>query len=106
MTELDWQTTANPYDLLTYLEGRASARKLRLFACGVCRRACGAYTDGRVRLAIETVERYAEGLAGPEELASARALLEGRWRDGRQRWGAHWNPRRISVAGLEARIVW
>jgi hypothetical protein len=106
MTELDWRTTTNPYDLLTHLEGRASRRKLRLFAGGVCRRLCGPYTDARVLQAIDTVEGYAEGLAGPEELATARAALEGRWRGARERWLSRWNSRRISLPGLEARVVW
>jgi hypothetical protein len=105
MTEVEWDTTTNPYDLLSHLEGRASVRKLRLFACGVCRRLCGPYTDVRVRQAIDTVERYAEGLAGPEELASVRAALEGRWRNDSRRWRLN-QPRRITVAGLEARVVW
>ena len=39
MTEQDWQCCTDPTPLLVFLRGRASKRKLRLFAVACCRQA-------------------------------------------------------------------
>ena len=38
VTEKNWFAFTHPGDLLFYLEGNVSDRKLRLFACHCCRR--------------------------------------------------------------------
>jgi hypothetical protein len=50
--------------------GRVSERPLRLFACACCRRIWGRLAPA-CRRAVEAAERFADGRAGPEELADA-----------------------------------
>jgi hypothetical protein len=64
----------NPYSVLDSLRGKASRRKLRLFACGCCReRLWPLLTDKRSRQAVEEAERYADGAADWPALRAARA---------------------------------
>jgi hypothetical protein len=70
MNETKWLACRNPQPMLSFLNGRASERKLRLFAVACCRRGGAAGTAaGRGVLAV--VERFADGLASREELAMA-----------------------------------
>jgi hypothetical protein len=71
MNEVEWRACSDPMPMLEFLRGKASDRKLRLFACASCRRAWGLLRDVRSKQAIEVAERYADGLAGEEELSLA-----------------------------------
>ena len=99
MREAEWLECIDPNDLLDYFRGRspsrkrlwfawlgfthkpaserrngpASERKLRLFACACCRWIWPRLTQERSRKAVETAERYADGLADEAELRRARA---------------------------------
>jgi hypothetical protein len=87
MTEVEWVGCDNPLTMLDYLRGRASDRKLRLFACGCCcpwSRAEG--LDPAVRRAVEVAERYADGLAGGDQLAPAAAEAFALSRAAAERW--------------------
>lgn len=67
MTEAEWLASTDPRPMLEFLRGKASDRKLRLFACACCRRIWG-WLGEKSRHAIEVTERYLEGRASLEEL--------------------------------------
>jgi hypothetical protein len=73
MDEADWLSSINPEPMLAFLHGKASDRKLRLFGVACCRGVWGMLTAARSRVAVEVVERYADGLATAEELSQAYA---------------------------------
>jgi hypothetical protein len=54
---------------------KVGRRKLRLFACGCCRVAWDILPDDRLREAVSTAERFADGQASKDELAAARAAI-------------------------------
>ena len=69
MTEQEWRECTDPTPMLEFLRGKASERKLRLFACAFGR----AVGDSQHQPGPSTVavgERYADGLASDQELAT------------------------------------
>jgi hypothetical protein len=68
MTEAEWLTATDPVPMLVSLRGRVSLRKLWLFGCGCCQSIWPDLTDERTRRAVDVAERFADGLAGSEEL--------------------------------------
>jgi hypothetical protein len=71
MTEADWQEGEDVGDMLTFLEGKLSERKLRLFACACCRRIERFLVDPRSKRLIEVSEQFADGRATARRLKSA-----------------------------------
>jgi hypothetical protein len=65
--EPQWQTACWPTTLLAAMRGRASIRKLRLFAVACCRRVWQLIFDPTIRCAVEVAERFADGLATESE---------------------------------------
>jgi hypothetical protein len=69
MTEQEWQECTDPKPMLEFLRGKASERKLRLFACACHRRIWHLLSEKEVcRKTIEFAERFADGLASKQEL--------------------------------------
>jgi hypothetical protein len=79
MTESEWLSTATVDCMVEEVLPRASKRKMRLFAVACCRRIWDRLSDEPSRRAVETSERYADGLASRKELmASRKAMLAGK----------------------------
>jgi hypothetical protein len=69
MTEAEWLACTDPRSMLTFLQGKVSDRKLRLFACACCRFSFSTLSedfDDSIERTIETAEWYADGLVGKD----------------------------------------
>jgi hypothetical protein len=78
MTEAEWLACEDPNRMLEFLQGNASARKFRLFACACVHKTC--VFDAACRAAIGIAERFADGLAvGGEVQAICQALGDVTW---------------------------
>jgi hypothetical protein len=79
MDEHEWLACTDPAPMLAFLRGKASERKLRLFACACCRSTWHLLTNTKGREAVEASERYADGVVGRRELAKAGRLAQYAW---------------------------
>jgi hypothetical protein len=97
MTEAEWLACAEPKAMLSFLGGKASARKLRLLACA-CARRWWAQVNDLARRIVSAIEREADGLAPPAELASLREEVE--------RLSSTAGPGRPRADARWGRLVW
>ena len=74
VTEAKWLACTDPQPMLTFLKGRASDRKMRLFICACCRRVWRRLIDRRSRVAVEIGEVFADGAASDAEREAARGV--------------------------------
>ena len=73
MTEAEWLACADTGPMLWFLRGKASDRKLRLFAVECCRRIDLLITDPRSRAAVSFAQAHAdEGIRGRRGVTAAR----------------------------------
>lgn len=80
ITEQEWLTTFNPYDI-THHKACRSKRKRRLFSCASARRVLFLIPDERYQAAVETAERYADDTASEEEMRATRRVINKAWID-------------------------
>jgi hypothetical protein len=66
MTEAEWMACTNPTPMWWFVEGKASARRLRLVACACCRRIWHLLSE-RSKQLVEAAEQLADGLITAEE---------------------------------------
>jgi hypothetical protein len=78
VTEGEWLKAKDPDPMLAALWGKASRRKLRLFACGCCRHVVWhLLRDPRYTDAVPVAESFADGLAGAEQLRAVNESAAG-----------------------------
>ena len=77
MNEAEWFACADPSPMLEFVRGKASDRKLRLFAVACCHRVRDLFASDRDDEGLAVVERFADGLATEEELWSVHLRLPG-----------------------------
>jgi hypothetical protein len=68
MTEAEWQSCTDPTPMLAFLGGKASGRKLRLFACACCQPITDLFPIPAYRELIESAERFADGGVSKRQL--------------------------------------
>lgn len=68
MTEHEWLACTDPTPMLEFLRGKASDRKLRLFAAGSARLASAWLVHPNSKAALEACEKVAEGTSSPDIL--------------------------------------
>ena len=99
MTEAEWLACEEPGAMLEELRGRASERKLRLFACACVRRIGSLLTSDLSRMAVEAAERYADGeqTATADEMYSleTRGVEHAKAISLRQ-WWREWTPSELA----------
>ena len=76
MTEEQWLASDDPEQMLAFLHGRTSERKLRLFLVACARRVLPSSPDGDTVEALAVAEQFADGAESPHRLARARAALK------------------------------
>ena len=81
MTEVEWLACADPEPMLEFVRGKASERRLRLFAVACCRRIWSRFVDVRSRKGVEVSELYADGLVSTVEFERARRAARIPWWD-------------------------
>jgi hypothetical protein len=105
MTETDWFACTEPAPMLEFLRGKVSERKLRLFAVTCCRRIWH-LLERPDQSALTVAERYADGVASPEEVTETRQSLlpmpprVGRYLRRRAIWDAVWGTLTEQVDAL------
>jgi hypothetical protein len=71
MTVTEWLTATEPTPMVEFLRGKASDRKLRLFAVGSVLPFADLLPDSRSRRALQAAEEFADGRISAQELELA-----------------------------------
>jgi hypothetical protein len=71
MTESEWLACTDPEPMVKFLRGRASDRKVRLFAVACCRRVWPSLEHEEFRDAVRKAESFADGLVDRPDMLQA-----------------------------------
>lgn len=74
MNDFEWLICKDAMEMLEFVGGKASRRKLRLFGATCCRQIWDRLLSAEARLAVEVIEQWAEGQASGE-LATIREQM-------------------------------
>lgn len=74
MTDAEWQMCPSPTEMLEALRSsdKATGRKIRLFACAVCRHILPSIQDRLFHDVVEFAERFADGALTEQEMSDVR----------------------------------
>ena len=72
MTEAEWVKCEEPVRMLNSLKGKASERKLRLFAVACCCRGRSVLRSKKTRAVLEALEAYADNLINRKTMEERR----------------------------------
>jgi hypothetical protein len=104
MTEREWLACSDPKTMLkSLLGGKASNRKLRLFAVACCNRVRPALADPLCGKLIDLAERFADGNTTEAKLDDVRGKVAGRYYGPWHGSGHEWE--RIDDIGFKAGIA-
>ncbi|WP_020475635.1 hypothetical protein [Zavarzinella formosa] len=78
MTEMEWLAATNQIPMMTFLDGKGSDRKLRLFFCWLARQLPELMANDISRHGVEAAEQYADGLLCDRERETERLVLQDR----------------------------
>jgi len=79
MTESEWLECIDKDDMLNFLRGKVSERKLRLFAAACVRQVWHLLADDRFRKAVESAEAFADGLLDMAALSAVHEIALQAW---------------------------
>jgi hypothetical protein len=79
MTEQQWQTCDDPEPMLEFLQGKASDRKLRLFAAACCWERGTLLKEEVNRRCLSAFVRFADGEGSRRAARAARRAAEDTW---------------------------
>ena len=71
MIEAEWMACTDPEPMLKFLRGKASDRKVRLFAVACCRRVWTSLEHEEFREAVREAESFADGVVDRAEMVQA-----------------------------------
>jgi len=102
VTRLEWPNCANTAAMLEFLRGKASDRKLRLFAVDCCRRVRGAPLHSVCSVALNVAERLADDRLRSEDMPRTLARDLQVLAQAPARWGySYWEPERVAARACQ-----
>src|SRR5438045_2911152 len=82
MTEAEWLACTDPWPMLDFIGAKTTDRKVRLFAAGCFRSVWNLLADGVLWKAVETSEKYADGLVNRDALVETIRAVDQLFRMG------------------------